>query len=209
MPDSNAFVFVTADRQTAVASQSSSIRLDWLRWVREELGESSGAANYTIYRTLIDESGNEIVAREVLNPTPDGLISRITVKTNASTNEFYVQIAHVVVYPGAEDPDRAIYELEACVPQPGGEVDCFSSNLTVYAIGQPPILIFARDDGKVMWSETKRLQLGTHIDVLCDSKSIHFKHTNSLYLHKVMCLEFQLIVVVYYYTVLILEVVIK
>lgn len=153
LPYSNGFAFVTDDRQTAIVAQSSSIRLDWLRWVREELGGSSDAANYTIYRTQIDESGNEIGAREVLNPTPDGFPSRITVKINASTNEFYVQIARVVVFLGAEDPDSAIYELEACVPQPGRDVECFSSELTVYAIGQPPILIFASDDGKIMWRE--------------------------------------------------------
>ena len=161
LPDSFAIAFVTGDRQTAVVAQSSRIRLDWLRWVREELGGSSDAANYTIYRTLIDESGNEIGAREVLNPTPpDDFTSRITVKTNASTNDFYVQIARVIVFPGAEDPDSAIYELEACVPQHGGGVRCFSSDLTVYAIGKQPILISARDDGK---RELKGyMQSGTH-----------------------------------------------
>ena len=147
LPYSSAFAFVTGDRQTAVAGQSSSVRLDWLRWVREELGGLADAANYTIYRTRIDESGNEIGTREVFYPT-----SRITMKINPF-NEFYVQIERVVVFPGAEDPDSGIYELEACVPRPGRDVECYSSNLTLYAIGQPPILLSARDDGKIMARE--------------------------------------------------------
>ena len=154
LPYYNAFAFVTGDKQTAVVAEASSIRLDWLRWVREKFGGTSDAANYTIYRTQLDESGNEIGAREVLHPTPpDEYNSRITVKTNASTNEFYVQIERVVVFVGAEYPDSAIYELEACVPKPGEGVECFSSNLTVYAIGQPPILIYAEDDSKIMREE--------------------------------------------------------
>jgi hypothetical protein len=33
-----------------------------------------------------------------------------------------------------EDPDRAIYELEACVAQPDGSEQCYTSNITVFAI---------------------------------------------------------------------------
>ena len=42
------------------------------------------------------------------------------------------------------DPDTAIYEIEACAP--GRQ--CYSSALTVYAIGEPPVPIFAEDDGE-------------------------------------------------------------
>ena len=158
-PSSFVFAFVTEDNQTAVVSESSAIRLNWLRWVREALGRSSLAANYTIYKTPIDESGNIIGPREVLQPTPpNDFSSRIGVMANKTSNEFYVEIRRVVVAQGAEDPDRAIYELEACVPQTIGSdgVECLSSGLTVYGIGQPPVLILAGDDGNIL-DDVKRI----------------------------------------------------
>jgi hypothetical protein len=42
----------------------------------------------------------------------------------------------IVRAEGGEDTDRAIYELEACVPVES-QVDCFRSAITVYAIPDP------------------------------------------------------------------------
>ena len=150
LPLSQVFAYVTEDRQTAVVSQSSRIRLDWLRWVREVLGGSASEATYTVYRTRIDESGDEVGFREALPSTPADGSFRIIVNISPGTNEFYVEILNVVLVVGAEDPDSAIYELEACLPQPDGSEECFSSNITVYPIGEPPVLVQAGDDGKIL-----------------------------------------------------------
>ena len=155
-PGSTVFAFVTDDMQTAVVTESSSIRLDWIRWVRETLGGPSNTTNYTVYRTLLDESGNMIGNREPLPQTPFG--SRIIIKADATTNEFFVDIASVIVVQGAEDADTAIYELEACNAQPDGSVQCESSSLTVYGIGQPPLLVLAGDDGKIRTANNQRIQ---------------------------------------------------
>ena len=144
-PFSNVSAFVTDKEQTAVVGQSSRIRLDWYRWVRETLGNSSTLANYTVYQTYLDKAGNVVGPRQIVS---SGLLfSRITLKTDPATNEFYVDIQDVLVVQGAEDADRAIYELEACVPQMDGSAQCSSSDITVYAIGQPPVLVIAGDEG--------------------------------------------------------------
>lgn len=52
-----------------------------------------------------------------------------------------LQINSVIVRAeGGEDPDRAIYELEACVPASGGNTQCFRSGITVYAVDTTPQL---------------------------------------------------------------------
>ena len=68
----------------------------------------------SIYRTLLNETGGMKGSPEILLQTPSDLTSRIVVKINPDAYEFYVEILSVVVIEAAEDPDHAIYELEAC-----------------------------------------------------------------------------------------------
>ena len=126
------FTFVSDEKQTATVLDMAHIRLDWLRWVSEVLGSSAGNSTFTVFRTQLDESGNGVGTTHMLGPSEPP--ERIVVKLDPEANEYYIEIASVVTHArsDAEDPDRATYELEACVPQPVGE--CFSSNITVYAI---------------------------------------------------------------------------
>lgn len=127
--------FVTDDVQTAVVRDGANIRLDWLRWVSETLdtiGDVARRANYTLRRTQLDEFGKPVGAPEVIGPSEPG--DRIAVKFDPETSEYYVQISPTVARAGAEDPDRAIYELEACFLQPDSSRRCYRSNMTVYAI---------------------------------------------------------------------------
>ena len=125
-------VFVTDDVQTAVVRDGAYIRLDWLRWVTETLGSSAGSANYTLRRTQLDEFGNPVGAPEVVGPSDPG--NRVTVKVDPETNEYYVRFSRIIARAGAEDPDRAIYDLEGCYLQPDASRRCDSSSITVYAI---------------------------------------------------------------------------
>ncbi len=126
-------VFVTDDRQTAIVRGGAFIRLDWLRWVTETLGSLASNANYTLRKTQLDEFGNPVGVPEVVGPS-SGPDSRIEVKLDPETNEYYVQIFRTIARAGAEDPDRAIYELEACYLQPDASQRCVRSNTTVYAL---------------------------------------------------------------------------
>ena len=141
-----ASALVTDEDQTVILLNTSLIRLDWLGWVTETLGDSASDASYTLRKTQLDEFGNPVRGPEVIQPTD--LESRIIVRLSPTTNEYYVQISEAYVSAvGTEDPDRAIYELEACVPQPDGSgsaimydntdgsEQCYKSNITVYAIG--------------------------------------------------------------------------
>ena len=130
----NEHVFVTSDRQTVVVTAGINVRLDWSRWVMETLGESASNATYVIHRTQFDESGNAIGTTEEL--TPSRLPERIVVNISREENEFYIEITCVVV-ANQSDSDRAVYDLEACCPHPGGSEECFTSNITVYAIERP------------------------------------------------------------------------
>ena len=123
-------VFVTNEIQTAIVTSGSSILLDWFRWVTETLGDSAINATYTVRRTELDEDGNpEEEAEEVESS------DRIEVEFESDEDEYYVKISHVIAREmDDEDPDRAIYELEACVPQPDGSEQCYRSNITVFAI---------------------------------------------------------------------------
>ena len=48
------------------------------------------------------------------------------------------QINRVIVRAeNTEDPDRAFYELEACVPVQSDMTECFRSGITIYAIPDP------------------------------------------------------------------------
>ena len=149
-PESEVRAFVTEDQQTAVAAHGSRIRLDWSQWVEDELGSAAGSANYTIYRTLLNETGGVEGPLEVLQPTPPGLPSRIIVRIDPETNEFYVEILSVNVVGEAEFTDNVIYELEACYFEDDGSRDCQRTSITLYAIGQPPILVTADEDGKTI-----------------------------------------------------------
>ena len=134
-PEESVRVSVSGDVQTAIVTGGTTIGLDWLRWVTEVLGDRAGNATYTLRRIQLDVSGNPVGPAEVLGPSQS--TDRIVVKINAEENEYFVGISRVVSIAGAEDPDRAIYDLEACVPQPDGSVECYRSNMTVYAIIDP------------------------------------------------------------------------
>ena len=129
-------VFVTDEIQTAIATEGAYILLDWFRWVTETLGESAVNATYTVRQMELNESGDPVEEPEEVESD-----ERIEVEFESDENEYYVKITHVVARETAEDdPDRAIYELEACVPQPAGSERCYKSNITVFAIDTlPPI----------------------------------------------------------------------
>ena len=129
-------VFVTDEIQTAIATEGAYILLDWFRWVTETLGDSAVNASYTLRRTQLSESGAPLGPAQVVNTSDD----RIEIEFESDENEFYVKISRVVARVGAEDPDRAIYDLEACVPQSDGSERCYRSNITVYAIDTTPPL---------------------------------------------------------------------
>ena len=129
-------VFVTDDIQTAIVTHRAYILLDWRRWVTEVLGDSAGSANFTITSTELDENGNPVEEPEEVESN-----DRIEVEFESDENEYYVKIRRVVARETAEyDPDRNIYDLEACVAQPDGSKRCYSSNITVFAIDTlPPV----------------------------------------------------------------------
>ena len=126
---------VTDDQQTAIVTDGAAIRLDWSRWVNEMLGGLAMNATYTIRRTQLNESGYIIGAPTVVEGT-----DRIVVEFDSEDDEYYVVITDVISVAGAEDPDRAIYELEACVPNANGSETCYRSNMTVFAIQEPIII---------------------------------------------------------------------
>ena len=131
-------VFVSDERQTAIVSGGAYIRLDWLRWINEVLGDSADNATFTIRRTQLDESGTLLGPAEILEPS--GSEERVVVNVDPETNEFHVTITRVISAQGAEDPDRAIFDLEACLLMADGTTECYSSNITVFAIEITPPL---------------------------------------------------------------------
>ena len=123
-------VFVTNEIQTAIVTNGASILLDWFRWVTETLGDSAINATFTIQRIELDENGDPDEDPEEVESN-----DRIEVEFESDENEYYVKISRVIAREtDDEDPDRAIYDLEACVPQPDGGERCYSSNVTVFAI---------------------------------------------------------------------------
>ena len=123
--------------QTAVATEGAYILLDWLRWVTETFGDSAENATFTLYRTQLNESGASLGPEQVVNASTD----RIEIEFEFDENEYYVKIEEVVARETeGEIPDRAIYELEACVPASGGNTQCFRSGITVYAVDTTPQL---------------------------------------------------------------------
>ncbi len=130
-------VFVTDQMQTAIATEGAYILLDWLRWVDETFGDSAENATFTLYRTLLSESGEPLGPTQVVNASTD----RIEIEFEFDENEYYVKIEEVVARESeGEVPDRAIYELQACVPESGGSIRCSRSGITVYAIDTTPKL---------------------------------------------------------------------
>ena len=130
----NEVVNVTDDQQTAVVTIGVNIRLDWSIWVTEVLGAGLVLSRYTYYRTQLNESGSAAGPAEVLQPS-----EHVAIRSNEELNLFYVEITCAVVAPENES-DSAIYELEACIPEPAGSQQCYRSNITVYAIETPPLL---------------------------------------------------------------------
>ena len=131
----NEVVNVTDDQQTAVVTVGVNIRLDWSSWVTEVLSTDSvlnTTSRYTYYRTQLNESGSAAGPSEVLRQS-----ERVAIRSNEELNLFYVEITCAVVTP---ESDSAIYELEACIPEPAGSQQCYRSNITVYAIERPPPL---------------------------------------------------------------------
>ena len=134
----NEVVNVTDDQQTAVVTVGVNIRLDWSGWVTNVLTSSAlnSTGQYTYYRTQLNESGSVTGPAEVIQTS-----GRITTRTNEELNIFYVEIICAAVTPVlGNEPDRAIYELEACLFEPEGTQRCYRSNITVYAIERPPFL---------------------------------------------------------------------
>ena len=128
----NELVNVTDVQQTAVVTVGVNIRLDWSSWVTEVLSADSALnATYTYYRTQLNESGSLFGPSKVLHQS-----ERITTRANEEQNIFYVEITCAIV-AAENESDRAVYELEACVPQPSGNEQCYRSNITVYAIERP------------------------------------------------------------------------
>ena len=131
----NEVVNVTDDQQTAVVTVGVNIRFDWSSWVTEVLDDASALnATFLYYRTQLNESGSAAGPAEVLQPS-----ERVAIRSNEELNLFYVEITCAVVAPENES-DSAIYELEACIPEPTGIQRCYRSNITVYAIERPPPL---------------------------------------------------------------------
>ena len=130
-------MFVTNETQTAIATDEAYILLDWFRWVTETLGDSVINATYTLYRTQLNEAGEPLGPAEVVNASTD----RIEIEFEFDEEEYYVKITEVVAREGEEEvPDRATYELEACIPTSGDNMQCFRSGVTVYAIDTTPQL---------------------------------------------------------------------
>ena len=122
--------FVSNDRQTAAVAGGAAIRLDWSRWVDEVLGESADNATYTLRRTKLNESGSPIGGAVEF----EGIVDEITVNFDPEAEEYYVDITHVISAAGARDPDRDIYELEACVANANGSETCYRPSITVFAL---------------------------------------------------------------------------
>ena len=136
----NELVNVTDDQQTAVVTVGINIRLDWSSWVTEVLASSAlnYTGQYTYYRTQLNELGSVIGSAEVLQPSEH---TTIQFATNEEQTIFFVEISSAIV-ARENKSDRAIYELELCIPQPigDGSQQCYRSNITVYTIERPRAL---------------------------------------------------------------------
>jgi hypothetical protein len=85
---------VHEDTQIVVLTESSSIRLDWLKWVTEVLGESAINATYTFRRAQLDEYRNPVGPLEQVNLTSQ---NRIAVFLTVEASEYHIQVISVFV----------------------------------------------------------------------------------------------------------------
>ena len=118
------------NRQLWSLLESTSVLTGPAGSLAEVLGADSvlnTTSQYTYY-------GSAAGPAEVLQPS-----ERVTIRSNEELNLFYVEITCAVLAPENES-DSAIYELEACIPEPAGSQQCYRSNITVYAIERPPPL---------------------------------------------------------------------
>ena len=119
----NKVVYVTDDQQTVVVTAGVNIRLDWSSWVTDILASSTfnATGQYNYYRTQLNESGSVIGPAEELQSSEPPVSERLIIMANVERHEFYVEITCAVV------ADRAVYELEVCLPQSDNEEKCRSS----------------------------------------------------------------------------------
>ena len=88
-----AYAAVNEDTQTVVLTESSSIILDWLKWVTEVLGESAINATYTFHRAQLDEYRNPVGPLEQLNLTSQ---NRISLFLDVEASEYRIQVMIVL-----------------------------------------------------------------------------------------------------------------
>ena len=72
---------------------SSSIILDWLKWVTEVLGESAINATYTFRRAQLDKYRNPVGPLKQLNLTSQ---NRISLFLNVEASEYRIQVIFCV-----------------------------------------------------------------------------------------------------------------
>ena len=83
------YAVVNGDTQTVVVTESTSIRLDWLKWITEVLGASAVNATYTFRRAQLDEYRNPIgPLKRVDLPSQN----RIAAILNVDADKFYIQV---------------------------------------------------------------------------------------------------------------------
>ena len=87
------YAAVNEDAQTVVLTESSSIILDWLKWVTEVLGESAINATYTFRRAQLDEYRNPVGPLEQLNLTSQ---NRISLFLDVEASEYRIQVMIVL-----------------------------------------------------------------------------------------------------------------
>ena len=85
------YAAVTEDSQTIVLTESSSIILDWLKWVTEVLGESAINATYTFRRAQLDRYRNPAGPLEQLNLTSTSQ-NRIFLFLDVEASEYRIQV---------------------------------------------------------------------------------------------------------------------
>ena len=83
------YAAVNEDSQTVVLKESSSIILDWLKWVTEVLGESATNATYTFRRAQLDRYRNPVGLLKQLNLTSQ---NRISLFLDVEGNEYRIQV---------------------------------------------------------------------------------------------------------------------
>ena len=85
------YAAVNGDTQTVVVTESTSIRLDWLKLITEVLGASAVNASYTFRRAQLDEYRNPIgpLDHERVDLPSQNRIAAIL---NVEADAFYIQV---------------------------------------------------------------------------------------------------------------------